>query len=184
MIDLDGDKGTTGTRNFVLKVVLRRPGPVSIGRRAGGPPVELDPRVRTEAQVQGAEEARAGLLAGAPGARGLLLLLLLVGVAVLAELALEAQELLHEVEVGGYVGLAAAHEVERVVHAEVALVHEVGDGYGDRPGDPGETVDEDALVGVARLLCGQQNQKWPVIGCCWDIAGYGGLVLWEYCRLG
>lgn len=47
------------------------------------------------------------------------------------ELALEAVQLLHEMEVGRNVRLARPDQVKGVVQVKRALVHEVGDGDGD-----------------------------------------------------
>lgn len=49
---------TTRVMRRDLKLVLGPPRPVSFRRRARRPPVELDPRVGTEAQIEGTQETR------------------------------------------------------------------------------------------------------------------------------
>lgn len=75
------------------------------------------------------------------------------------QLPLKVVQLLHEVEVGRDVGLARPHQVEGVVQAERHLVHEVGDGDGDRPTHTGEAVDQDALLVGSGFICNRRQSQ-------------------------
>ena len=153
-----------------LEVVLGPPGPVSFGRRARGPSVELDPGIGAQAQIQGAQEARRRGDLGRTRARATrsagpdaalfrrirrLTATRRAGVtlSMRRQFTLEAQQLLHEVEVRRYIGLATADQIERVVQVEAALVHQVGHGYRDRARYAGQTVHQHTFVRAARLLC-------------------------------
>lgn len=77
--------------------------------------------------------------------------LVLAGGAVIAWTAqpqcpLKVQELTHEIEVRGNVGLLPLDEVVRVVEREVKPLHQVGHGDGDRATDAGQAVDQDAAL--------------------------------------
>ncbi len=72
--------------------------------------------------------------------------------AVEAQRPLEVQELAHEVEVRGNVGLFPLDEVVRVVERQVELLHQVGHCDGHRAADPGQTVHQDAALFGARLV--------------------------------
>ena len=72
--------------------------------------------------------------------------------AVEAQRPLKVQELAHEVEVRGDVGLFPLDEVVRVVERQVELLHQVGHRDGHRSADPGQTVHEDAALFGASLI--------------------------------
>lgn len=74
---------------------------------------------------------------------------------------LEVVQLLHEIEVGGDVGLPLADQVEGVVQVQREPVHEVGDRYGHGTGDAGQTVDEDAFLAGPSFFCNTQ-EGWVV----------------------
>lgn len=61
-----------------------------------------------------------------------------------AQRALKVQELAHEVEVGGNVRFLHLHDVIGVVHGEVELLHQVGDGHRDGTANSCQAVNEDA----------------------------------------
>lgn len=84
--------------------------------------------------------------------------LLLAGGAVVAGTAqpqrpLKVQQLTHEVEVGGNVGLLPLDEVVGVVEREVEPLHQVGHGDRDRAADAGQAVDQDAAVLGPSFIC-------------------------------
>lgn len=72
--------------------------------------------------------------------------------AVEAQCPLKVQELAHEVEVGGNVGLFPLDEVVGVVQRQVELLHQVGHGDSDRAADSSQAVDQDAALFRARLV--------------------------------
>lgn len=129
-----------------LEVPLRSPHVVSFIRRARGPSVELDSRIRTDADLrQGTQKL--GVLAAFATFResavrtllGLALLHLALVLLLLLDLRhereralrrhvefqffLEVVQLLHEVEVGGDVRFALPDQVKRVVQIQRAFVH-------------------------------------------------------------
>lgn len=72
--------------------------------------------------------------------------------AVQAQRPLKVQQLAHEVEVGGNVGLFPLDEVVRVVEGQVELLHQVGHRDGHRAADPCQTVNQDAALFGTRLV--------------------------------
>ena len=61
---------------------------------------------------------------------------------------LKVQQLSHEGEVGGDVGLAVLDVVVGLVEAHVLPRHEVGHGHGHRAADACQAVDQDSLLVV------------------------------------
>lgn len=71
---------------------------------------------------------------------------------------LEVQQLTHEVEIGGNVGLLPLDKVIGVVEGEVESLHQVGDGDGDGAADAGQAVDQDAALLRSSLVCVRSKQ--------------------------
>lgn len=63
-----------------------------------------------------------------------------------AQRALKVQQLAHEVEVGGDVGLLHLDDVVGVVHGQVELLHQVGHRHRYGATDAGQAVDQDAAL--------------------------------------
>lgn len=75
------------------------------------------------------------------------------------QFALEGVQLLHEVEIRADVGLARAHQRERVVQAHRAARHQVGDGNGNGSGDAGQAMHQNADFLRSSFLCNQRSKK-------------------------
>lgn len=75
-----------------------------------------------------------------------------------AQRALKVQELAHEVEVRGNVGLFPLDEVVRVVERQVELLHQVGHRYCYRATDAGQAVDQDATLLRPSLICKRKGK--------------------------
>jgi len=96
--------------------------------------------------------------------------LLLAGGAVVAgavqpQRPLEVQELTHEVEVRGNVGLLPLDEVVGVVEREVEPLHQVGHGDRDGAADAGQAVDQDAaLLGPSFIWRTEGNLSQSRVG--------------------
>ena len=73
---------------------------------------------------------------------------------------LKVQELTHEIEVGGNVGLLPLDKVVGVVEGEVESLHQVGHGHRDRAADAGQAVHQDAALLRPSLI--------------WESKGWGG----------
>lgn len=90
--------------------------------------------------------------------------LLLVGGPVVAralqaQCPLKVQELAHEVEVWGNVGLLPLDKVIGVVEGEVESLHQVGHGDRDGAADAGQAVDQDAALLRSGLVCGAEGKS-------------------------
>lgn len=72
---------------------------------------------------------------------------------------LEVQQLAHEIEVGGNVGLLPLDEVVGVVQREVEPLHQVGHGDGDRAADAGQAVHQNAALLGPSLICGEVGKR-------------------------
>jgi len=70
-----------------------------------------------------------------------------------AQLALEGQQLLHEVEVGRYIRLPVPHHREGVVETQAPRVHQVGERHGHRARNSGQAVDQHHRACGPRFLC-------------------------------
>lgn len=79
-----------------------------------------------------------------------------------AQRALEVQELAHEVEVGGDVGLLLFDDVVGVVHGQVQLLHEVRHRYRHRAADTGQAVHQDAAFLTSSFVWNEQKEKRQV----------------------
>lgn len=71
---------------------------------------------------------------------------------------LKVQELAHEVEVRGNVGLLPLDKVVGVVEGEVEPLHQVGNGDRDGAADTGQAVDQDATLLRPRLVWERKQQ--------------------------
>lgn len=103
------------------------------------------------------------------GRRGEEELLLVVGGTVVtralqAQRPLKIQELTHEVEVGGNVGLFPLDKVVGVVEGQVESLHQVGHRDGDRAADAGQAVDQDAALLRSSLICQEKKGKVALRG--------------------
>lgn len=70
-----------------------------------------------------------------------------------AQCPLKVQELAHEVEVWGNVGLLPLDKVIRVVEGEVESLHQVGNSDRDGAADASQAVDQDATLLRSSLIC-------------------------------
>lgn len=69
---------------------------------------------------------------------------------------LKVQELTHEVEVWGNVGLLPLDKVISIVERKIESLHQVGHGDRDRATDSGQAVDQDAALFRSSLVC----ERW------------------------
>ena len=72
---------------------------------------------------------------------------------------LEVEQLAHEGEVGGDVGLARLHVVVRLVQVHALLLHHVRHRHRHRAADTGQTVHKHALMGLNSFVWKTQTQK-------------------------
>lgn len=111
--------------------------------------------------------------------------------ALLLQLVLKAEELAHEVEVGGDTGTSATRELQGLVHAEALGEHQVGDAYRGRAGDACEAVYQHATSLTFNGICAGQREgkhgKGPLAphargtlhgnGCVYTLTDEGGSLL-------
>lgn len=122
------------------------------------------------------------------GRRGEEQLLLVAGTVVTralqAQCPLKVQELPHEVEVWGNVGLLPLDKVIRVVEREVESLHQVGHGDRDWAADASQAVDQDAALLRSSLICRMERKinsaqsesylsKWART-CCSAVEPFNG----------
>ena len=138
-----------------LKFVLGPSRPVSFSRCASRPPIEFDTRIWTQSQINRTEKTWRWTIAGTTGMTraNATLIVSLVTISATLQLSLEAMKLLHEVEIGSDVGFTASYEIECIVQAEAAFMHEVGDSYRYRTRYACETMHQNTLVRASRFLC-------------------------------
>lgn len=89
--------------------------------------------------------------------------LLLVGGTVIthtvqAQCPLKVQELTHEIEVGGNVGLLPLDKIISVVEGEVKSLHQVGHSDCDGATDAGQAVHQDATLLCPSLICNRERK--------------------------
>lgn len=65
---------------------------------------------------------------------------------------LKVQELAHEAEVGGYVGLFHLDNVIGIVHGQIELLHQVGHRDSDGATDASQAVDKDTTLLSSSLI--------------------------------
>lgn len=75
-----------------------------------------------------------------------------------AQRPLKVQELAHEIEVWGNVGLLPLDKVVGVVEREVKSLHQIGHGDCDGAADASEAVDQDAALLGPGLVCERKGK--------------------------